>query len=108
MFYVAVWKLYYKLMHNDLPLYFSAMKSTLPTVCRRYEIRAPMNQLPMIRHTFAKHSFRYCLINLLNRDTRSTSIMERVDTMCQNKLFSLSLSLSLSVAKHVTIGFLEN
>ena len=32
MFYVAVWKYYYKLMYNDLPLYFSAMKPTLPTV----------------------------------------------------------------------------
>ena len=49
MIYVAVWKFYYKLMHNDLPLYFSAMKPTLPTVCRRYEIRTPMFHLPMIR-----------------------------------------------------------
>ena len=80
MFYVAVWKFYYKLMHNDLPLYFSAMKPTLPTVCRRYEIRTPMFHLPMIRHTFAEHSIRFCLINLLNKDTRYTSIMERVDT----------------------------
>ena len=42
MFYVAIWKFYYKLMHNDLPEYFSTMKPTLPTVCRRYEIRAPV------------------------------------------------------------------
>ena len=80
MFYVAVWKFYYKLMHNDLPLHFSVMKPTLPTMCRRYEIRTPMFHLPMIRHTFARHSIRYSLINLLNKDTRSTSIMERVDT----------------------------
>ena len=80
MFYVAVWKFYYKLMHIDLPLYFSAMKPTLPTVCRRYEIRTPMFHLPMIRHTFAEHSIRFCLINLLNKDTRYTSIMERMDT----------------------------
>ena len=72
MFYVAVWKFCYKLMHNDLPLYFSTMKPTLPTVCRRYEIRAPMFHLPMIRHTFAEHSIRFCLINLL-KDTRYTS-----------------------------------
>ena len=48
-------------MYNDLPLHFSTMKPTLPTVCRRYEIRAPMFHLPMIRHTFAEHSIRYCL-----------------------------------------------
>ena len=80
MFYVAVWKFYYKPMHNDLPLYFFAMKPTLPTVCKRYEIRAPMFHLPLIRHTFAEHSIRYYLINLLNKDTRSTSIIERIDT----------------------------
>ena len=40
MFYVAIWKFYYKLMHKDLPEYFSTMKATLPTVCRRHEIRA--------------------------------------------------------------------
>ena len=74
------WGIYYKLMHNDLPEYFSTMTPTLPTVCRRYEIRAPVFHLPVIRHTFAEHSIRFCLINLLNKDTRSTIIMERVDT----------------------------
>ena len=67
-------------MHNDLPEYFSTIKPTLPTVCRRYEIRAPVFHLPVIRHTFAKRSIRFFLINLLNNDTRSTMIMERVDT----------------------------
>ena len=67
-------------MHNDLLLYFSVMKPTLLLVCGRYEIRAPMSHLPMIRHSFAEHSIRYCLINLLNKDTRFTSIMERVDS----------------------------
>ena len=32
MFYVAEWKFCYKIMHNNLPAYFSAMKPTLPTV----------------------------------------------------------------------------
>ena len=65
MFYVAVWKFYYKLMHNNLQAYFSTMKPTLPTVCSRYEIRTPVFHLPYIRHTFAEHSVRFCLINLL-------------------------------------------
>ena len=30
--------------------------------------------------TFATHSVWFCLINLLNKDTRSTTIMERVNT----------------------------
>ena len=56
----------YKLMNNNLPAYFSTMKPTVPTVCSRYEIRAPVFHLPYIRHTFAEHSVRFCLINLLN------------------------------------------
>ena len=63
MFYVAVWKFYYKLTHNNLPAYFSTMKPTLPTVCSRYEIRSLVFYLPYIRHTFAEHSVWFCLIN---------------------------------------------
>ena len=55
------------------------MKPTVPTVCSRYEIRAPVFHLPYIRHTFAEHSVLFCLINLLNRDTRSATIKKRLD-----------------------------
>ena len=79
MFYVAEWKFYYKLMHNNFPAYLSTMEPTLPTVCSRYEIRIPVFHLPYIRHTFAEHSVRIYLINLLNKDTCSPTIMERVD-----------------------------
>ena len=67
-------------MHNNLPAYLSTMKPTLQTVCSRYEIRAPVIHLPYIRHTFAEYSVRFCLINLLNKDTRSATIMQKVDT----------------------------
>ena len=80
MFYVAVWKFYYKVMHHNLPAYFSTMKPTVPTVYSRYEIRSPVFHLPYIRHIFAEHSVRFCLINLLNKDTRSATIVDRVDT----------------------------
>ena len=80
MFYVAVRMFYYKRVHNNLPAYFSNMKPTLPTVCSRYEIRAPVFHFPYIGHTFSEHSVRFCLINLLNKDRRSATIMNRVDT----------------------------
>ena len=67
MFYVAVWKLSYKLMRNNLPAYFSTMRPTLPTVCSRYKIITPVFHRPYIRHTFAEHSVRFCLINLFLR-----------------------------------------
>ena len=66
-------------MNNNLPAYFSTMKPILPTVCSRHEIRAPVFHLPYIRHTFAEHSVRFCLSNLLNKDTRSATIVESVD-----------------------------
>ena len=56
------------------------MKPTLPTVCSRYEIRASLSHLLYMRHTFAEHFVRFCHINLLNKDARSATIMERVDT----------------------------
>ena len=55
-------------MSNQLPAYFTVMKSTLPQVCTRYEIRNPVYHLPNVRHTFAEQSLRYCLIKHLNTE----------------------------------------
>ena len=54
-------------MSNQLPAYITVMKSTLPQVCTRYEIRNPVYHLPNVRHTFAEQSLRYCLIKHLIR-----------------------------------------
>ena len=91
-------------MHNDLPEYFSTTKPTLPTVYRRYEIRAPVFHLPVIRHTFAEHSIRFCLINFLNKETHSTMIMERVDTdPCPSFKFYMKQQTFDSYQKECTI-----
>ena len=63
------------------------MKPTIQTVCSRYEIRALVFHLPYIRHTFAEHSVRFCFINLLNKGTRSATIMERVDRFPSFKFY---------------------
>ena len=54
MFILSLWKFYYKLMTNQLPVYFAIMKPVLPQVCTRYEIRNPVYHLPDIRHSFAQ------------------------------------------------------
>ena len=46
MFPVAVWKFYYKLMNDQLPIYFVYWKPVLPRVCTLYEIRSPAFHLP--------------------------------------------------------------
>ena len=66
MFILSLWKFYYKLMTNQLPVYFAIMKPVLPQVCTRYEIRNPVYHLPDIRHAFAQQSLKYCLIKQLN------------------------------------------
>ena len=53
---------------NQLPVYFAIMKSVLPQVCTRYEIRNPVYHLPDIRHAFAQQSLKYCLIMHLNTE----------------------------------------
>ena len=52
-------------MNNQLPMYFVEWKTELPRVCTHYEIRSPVFHLPVIKHKFAKHSLRYCLIKQL-------------------------------------------
>ena len=56
------------------------MKTTKKTVRTRYEIRAPVFHHSIRRHTFVEHSLRLCLINILNNNTRPTTIMGRVGT----------------------------
>ena len=66
MFRIALWKLYYKLRNNLLPLYFNYMKPNLPVICNHYNVRNPKFHLPLNKHEFAKHLLQYCLIKLLN------------------------------------------
>ena len=68
MFIFSIWKFYYKLMTNQLPVYFAIMKPVLPQVCTRYEIRNPIYHLLDIRHAFAQQSLKYCLIKYLNTE----------------------------------------
>ena len=53
MFSIAIWKFYYKLMNNQLPMYFVEWKPELPRVCTHYEIRSPVFHLPVIKHKLA-------------------------------------------------------
>ena len=47
---------------------FLFIKSFLPVVNERYEIRNPGFHLPVINHKFAEQSLKYCLIGQLNKD----------------------------------------
>ena len=80
MFYVAIWKFYYKLMNNKLPEYYSFMKPVLPVVTEHYEIRNPSFHASAIKHTFAECSLQYCLINPLNSENCFALLTDKVNT----------------------------
>ena len=67
-------------MNNQLPTYFVEWRPEMPRVCTRYEIRSPVFHLPVIKHKFAEHSLRYCLIKQLNREKCSILITIKVHT----------------------------
>ncbi len=89
MFRISIWKFYFKLMTNKLPAYFSHMKPALPYICNRYEIRRPTFHLPLIRHEFAEHMLKYCLVNIINNEHGSLLITAKVFThsFCGFKLY---------------------
>ena len=58
MFSLAIWNFYYKLMNNELPIYFELMKPPLPQVCTHYDARNPVFHLLEVRHSFAEQSIR--------------------------------------------------
>ena len=57
-------------MNNQLPTYFVEWRPELPRVCTRYDIRSHAFHLSVIKHKFAEHSLRFCLIQQLNRDIK--------------------------------------
>ena len=59
----------------------------LPRVCTRYEIRSPVFHLPVIKHKFAEHSLRYCLIKQLNREF---SVLFSLQVKCIHTLFRVT------------------
>ena len=46
-----------KLMNNKLPECFTSMKTVMPAVTERYEIRNPSFHTPTIKHKFSECSF---------------------------------------------------
>ena len=89
-------------MNNQLPTYFVEWRPELPRVCTRYEIRSPVFHLPVIKHKFAEHSLRYCLIKQLNREKCSILI-----TSYKNKVTKRILKIKLLMLIVVIVIFLN-
>ena len=80
MFRFALWKFYFKLMNNTLPLYFNIVKPVLPDICNYYEVRTPSFHLPDIKHKFAEQQVQYQLVKLLNSSHCSLLITSKIHT----------------------------
>ena len=62
----SLWKCYYKLSKNQLPIYFDVMIPMLPNICNMCNIRHLTFHLPLVKHDFAEQRLDYQLIKLLN------------------------------------------
>ena len=79
MFRFALWKFFFKLMNNTLPLYFENMKPVLPRICDNYDIRRHSFHLPLTKHNFAEQLISYQLTAMLNKNG-STRFSSKVTT----------------------------
>ena len=77
---ITIWKFYYKLMRDELPVYFETMKPVLPELNHRYEIRNPKFHLPVTNHEFANQLIQYQLIECLNKEVDVLLITSKVQT----------------------------
>ena len=50
------------------------LKPNMPLVCDYYGLRNPKIHLSTIKHDIAKHIVQYCLIKLLNKDNKYTTL----------------------------------
>ena len=57
---------YHKLVHNELPAYFSSFKPSHSLGNERYQFRAPKYETPIHEHEFIKSTCRYQLTTVLN------------------------------------------
>ena len=94
-------------MNNQLSTYFVEWRPELPRVCTRYEIRSPVFHLPAIKHKFAEHSLRYCLIKQLNREKCSILITSKVHTHSFQgyKTYLKNKAIDVYLVRHGRIGF---
>ena len=65
----------------SFPCFFSSMTPQLPVACAHYELGNPMSHLPTIKHKYARHSIRYCLIRQLNSEI-TWAITIEIKSMC--------------------------
>ena len=74
MFRISIWKLYFKLMNNTLPLYFNDMKPEIPRVC---DIGHSTFHLPNLSHEFAEQQIQYQMVKILNNKKCSIYSQEK-------------------------------
>ena len=80
-YYLAILKLYSKLINNNLPPYFDDIMPHFSICATNYNLRKPDLPLSRIRHEFPRSSLRYQLISTLNEI--SAEIMEMAENCTQ-------------------------
>ena len=104
MYRCSMWRFYFKLMNGKLPSYFQCMKPDLPEICNLYDIRKPVFHLPLVKHAFAEHMLKYCLIKLMNNEQASILITAKVHTqqlLIRIHILGLNCILKIQLLIHI-------
>ena len=91
LYWLMVLKFYYKLKNNLLPQYFNVFLPKKSHGSIVYPIRNPQNQLPIIKHEYARNSFRCELITITNTINNSIVYSNILDKMYTHSLHGYSL-----------------
>ena len=68
------------------------MKPSLLVICNYFGIRNPKFHIPLIRYVFAEQTVQYYLINLLNKNTDASDI---IDYIQQHYILQLYIRLKI-------------
>ena len=96
---LKVFKFYFKLSNNELPLYFDEYIPLIEPITRRYERRQYFLETYRVNHEYAKICLKYQLVNLLNMVNE-----QYVDTnnMLQYSLTNVTLLSYINFSKFIT------
>ena len=96
---LKVFKFYFKLSNNELPLYFDEYIPLIEPITRRYERRQYFLETYRVNHEYAKICLKYQLVNLLNMVNEQ---YVNTNNMLQHSLTNVTLLSYINFSKFIT------
>ena len=84
-------KFYFKLENKLLPTYFNIFAPKKSQGSTKYSIRNPQNQMPQVKHQYARNTFRCELISITNSVSNTIDYEGILDKIQTHSLHGYSL-----------------